>query len=622
MRYLGKTEPFPTWAVYDIEATDFVDPLCLCHVDGYGNKATFSRADGDPIIAYVEWLLKTFQQDETVIWAHFGGKYDHRFLIPVFDAIGADAYMAWSGFGPVLYTATLPDGRVFKMCDSYRLMNVSLGKLGDSMGYPKDPIDRTRIGSYPVKMIEDYCMRDCEILMKSLQNWQDKLSPVGFDFAITAPSTAARWVRRNSGINFDRLGPPEERKWDTWCEPAYHGGRTEMFRRGEFRATEDKPIHYYDVRSMYPWAMRKPLPLYFTGMHAPPAPGARNTRRFLKHAGITEARVKMPPLHVPPLAIPYQGRLVFPVGEFTGRWTNIELMAALDAGAELELGMQARFEAVPFLREFVSQVYDWRVEAKTNGDKAGDLFFKLMMNSCYGKLGEMPVKTSYVRGLLEAAKLMDAGAELYGTPMPGWFRAETGDMHGAMRHIAAGAYVTAHARLQLYKGLRFAAEQDPAALLYCDTDSVVSLRPFSGDSVTVGGNLGDWEEESRFVEMEILAPKVYRAVTAEGEVTHRCKGIPMNREGDPDESLAELRWQAYKQARHTTDPEALAKHLDVLRREGVKGFASSLRDGHLDPRVIEITRTQKSEDQKRLWTGQESKPLVLTGFNSLKRRSA
>ena len=75
MKPLTDFNKWPTLAVYDIEATDWVNVVLVGHVDELNNKQTFTSID-----SYLDWLYSDRFRG-THVWAHWGGHYDHRFII-------------------------------------------------------------------------------------------------------------------------------------------------------------------------------------------------------------------------------------------------------------------------------------------------------------------------------------------------------------------------------------------------------------------------------------------------------------------------------------------------------------------------------------------------------------
>lgn len=601
MRPLTESVAWPPIAVYDMEATQWVNITLICHVDELGNRVHFKT-----VSAYLDWLFYEF--DGQHVWAHFGGRYDHRFLIPELNRRGWDFRAALSGGSIVLLTANYGGKKMF-FADSFRLMPDALKKIGKTVGLPKLDVDRSHIETLSDEEALEYCFRDCDIVLKGLQFMRDKLGAVNADFAYTLASIASRWVRRSPVIDWSKLYHPVEGKMeyrpenqqaDEYCTPAYFGGRCEIFRRGTFKG----PIYYYDIVSSYPCSMQFELPLYFRGFF--PAPKKQTDsaiERFLSYPGVTYARVQVPKTRIGPLCVRHQGRLAFPYGHFEGKWTNVELLAAYKRGVKVELFEQARFEGEPFLRNFVETFYKLRKAAKEAKDEFAIYAYKIFLNSLYGKLVETLDRSSYVTSKWELDRAKEKGANILSTKVPGVYCIQSQE-EGPFRHVAAGAYVTAYSRLRLYEGLE-AALAAGGDIYYCDTDSIMTNVRLDH---LQGTNLGQWNHEHTFDEVEIVLPKVYRAVkTGTGDVLYRCKGMPIVRENEPPETPA-ARWEAFKHYSRTGDPRMKA----LLEKDGITGFVADINAGTLKPRREPLLRCLQGTDKKRDWQEDgESWPLKL-----------
>ena len=602
MRPLKDSVEWPLLAVYDIETQDWTDVVLICHVDEYGDRVHFSTVSD-----YVDWLFYSFKGQH--VWAHAGGRFDHRFLIPELDRRGWDFRAAMSGGTIVLLTATAPHiKKKIYFADSFRIMPNALKAIGKTVALPKLDVDRGHMEALTEQERLDYCFRDCDIALKGLQYMRTALTSVNADFAFTLASIASRWVRRSPSVDFNRFYRPKNGtieydpkmvEVDKWSEPAYFGGRCEMFRRGQFKG----PIYYYDVVSSYPWSMQHDLPLYFQGYFPPPEKNSpSDIERYLSYSGITEATVTIPRNRACVLPIRHEGRLTFPFGKARGRWTNIELMAALKRGVTIEPHMQARFEAKPFLNGFVQTFYGLRKQAKADRDTFRTYAYKILLNSLYGKLVETIDRSAYVTSRWELERAKKEGAEVLSTKVPGVYCVQS-QQEGPFRHVAAGSYVTAYSRLRLLEGLE-AALAAGGDIFYCDTDSIMTNVRLDH---LVGGELGAWEHEYTFDELELILPKVYKARTDDGKTLYRCKGVPIVRENEPAE-YPEIRWHAFKEYARTGDPD-MAK---MLSRDGLSGFVADINAGTLFPRRQPLLRCLKGSDKKRDWDGQDSWPLQLS----------
>jgi hypothetical protein len=228
--------------------------------------------------------------------------------------------------------------------------------------------------------------------------------------------------------------------------------------------------------------------------------------------------------------------------------------------------------------------------------------FKILLNSCYGKLVESIERTSIIFGkdnVNKALKLYGAEA-VFGTNTAGVYKMVT-EEQGPFRHVAAGAYVTARSRILLHRFMK-RCEKMGGKIYYCDTDSLVTdiKLPF------IGTKLGDLELESTWVEGEFIVPKVYRFTTTEGETFYKCKGMPFKGLSKLQEKQ---RWDAY--TRQVYESDFVEDDTMFLRKEGLRGFLSNIAKGNIVPEKEILTRRLRNLDTKRVHTGEESRPLTM-----------
>jgi hypothetical protein len=444
---LTDTHEWPKLAVYDIEAENWVEVTLVGHVDEYGNREVFRSIE-----AYLNWLFSPAFTGEHV-WAHWGGHYDHRFVIHYATIKGWEWETVQSGNMIIIVSVTHRNGKTIRFCESARLMPDSVERIGKTVGLAKLDVDRSNIGALTWEETVEYCLRDCDIVLLGLQYLRDALTSVGADFAYTLASIASRWVRRSSVLDwhkfFDKTDEglkysKRQTDSDDFCLPAYFGGRVEVFKRGKFTG----PLYYYDIRSSYPWSMLHELPAYPRGFQ-PPRTGRLD--KSLARCGVSEASVTVPEsMHIPVLCKRYKGKLVFPTGTFRGRWTNLELLEAYKRGVKVELHGQCVYDPLPFLRPFVNTFYGLRKQAIDDDDQFRKYAYKIALNSLYGKLVETIERMSIVFGGRRVTRAM----RLYGvynpkveqeqyvrpTQTPGVYAIVT-QQEGPFRHVAAGSYV-------------------------------------------------------------------------------------------------------------------------------------------------------------------------------------
>jgi len=595
---LEDVRAWPPIAVYDIEAENWVDVTLVGHVDELGNRRTFKS-----VSLYLQWLFSpAFKSDH--VWAHWGGHYDHRFIIHYATIRGWNWETIQSGNSIIIVTIKHSNGKEIRFCESARLMPDSVAKIGKTVGLAKLDVDRSRIQDLTEEQLDEYCLRDCDIVLLGMQYLKKALTEVGADFAYTLASIASRWVRRSpvlewrkfyEGNDFNQGYSSQMLLADEFCTPAYFGGRVEVFKRGLFK----QKLYYYDIRSSYPWSMLQDLPTYFSGFGTP----FKSIDASLAKMGISDCTVTVPEsVHIPVLAMKRFNKLLFPTGTFRGRWTNIELQKALAQGAKIEIHAQANFQHAPFLRPFVETFYKLRQKSIDDGDSFRSYAYKILLNSLYGKLIESIERTKSIFGkqnvgramhLYSTDKINRDGKSGYIKPthIPGVYSIIT-ESDGPFRHVAAGAYVTAMSRLRLLEGMEL-TQSLGGQVFYCDTDSIVTDVDM-GNHPLMQDSLGSFKLERTIIEGEFVSPKVYRMIDEKtNEQIFKVKGTPVKGKDDTD-SLN--RWKDYISG-------------VAIGKEGITGFATDMRNGSIMPKAMTLMRALKKHDTKRLHDEGMSTPL-------------
>lgn len=616
MKPLFEKNAWPTLAVYDIEATNWVDIVCIGHKDEIGNSQIFLTME-----QYIDWLFSDAFKG-THVWAHWGGHYDHRFVIAYATKLAWDWQTIQSGNLLIIIRVKHPNGREIAFCESARLMPDSVEKIGKTVGLHKMEVDRAHIETVAIDIVYEYCLRDCEIVLLGLQYIKRIFLEVGGDFAYTLASISTRWVRRSDVLEWMKFYELKDSTWeyshhflkaDEFCLPAYFGGRVEVFKTGEVH----KKLYYYDIVSSYPWSMTHDLPSYFTGFYPPP----KDLDSALSYTGISEATIFIPKgtFLVPILPVRYDNKLIFPEGTFKGRWTNLELSAlwkrGRKKGVKIQIHGQARFHSLAFLRPFVDKFYTLRKEAKEKGDEFSSYAYKILLNSLYGKLVENIERKSILHG----AGFVNEALSKYGreavspTATPGIYALNTTSF-GPFRHVAAGCYVTSYSRLRLLEGIE-ACIAEGGQIYYCDTDSIVTDKKIKSFETTKDNELGSFKLEYIFDYAEFICPKVYRAITDKGEEIYKVKGMPVK---GLDKHEKQLRWDLYNYHLNSNSKERIdainLSEEDKIKygsKEGIAGFMTDLNRGKIDPRKQLLSRQLKKYDSKRTHTGNKSVPLVL-----------
>jgi len=285
---------------------------------------------------------------------------------------------------------------------------------------------------------------------------------------------------------------------DEFVRRAYFGGRTEIFKPiFDSKFQDDDLLFCFDVNSLYPFCMLNEFPDKFIKW-------GKGFKDYNKHEmGIWRCKVRVPKdMYMPILAIKFNERLIFPVGEFEGYWTKYELDYAVTQGYEiLEIMEGAIFENAGFIfKEFVETLYDMRLEAKEKKDNVTQMTMKLLMNSCYGRMGINKERSKIIVDNGEFTKIKFlADVETLNGPVRLAEKPERAEKLFSNPVIAC--YVTSYARVHLHKECTKVGVE---SVHYVDTDSC-----FTNKMMETGKELGAMKLEYSCKSACFLLPKTY-----------------------------------------------------------------------------------------------------------------
>jgi hypothetical protein len=345
-----------------------------------------------------------------------------------------------------------------------------LKKMGEALGYPKLDGDVTN---------PEYVIRDAEIVYRFMSKFQEYLNnELQVNLGITIGQLSMAAYRTNY------MEKPIQKTYNSpLCLKAYYGGRVEIFYAG---AVEN--VFVTDINSSYPNVMRK---------YAYPDSGYMESSSIHTHEfGVGKFKVEVPKTEFVPL-LPVKstdGRLFFPTGIFTGYWTYHEVRLAVEHGARIikeYYGEGTNRACFPFVK-FIDDFYKKRLKAKEVKNDFEVLFYKLFMNNLYGKWCQHKGGATINREPMSAGQALKKKVSL--DRKLGNFYCYTSLKNEPPKtaNYIWGVYVTAYARIELFKGLQTVYKKG-GTLIYCDTDSVM----FTGikNPLPVSRELGDWDEE-------------------------------------------------------------------------------------------------------------------------------
>ena len=363
---------------------------------------------------------------------------------------------------------------IFK--DSYSILLASVKNLGIDIGLDKIKTDNFND--------IDYCERDCDIVIKSLERLFYLLSTNKIPYKLTLPSTFYSYFRAGLKDVISRCN------YNNFVRYAYKGGRTEVFKSGK-----QQNIKIYDLNSLYPFIMQS------SNFPDPSKAIKENILRNSKNNfQIILALIKQNS-YIPVCGIK-EKKLIFPNGLIKGFFTNIELeyMLQNNLGTVEEIYTGLTFNYLGFIfTDIINKLYQLRKESKSKFD---DRVFKRIMNGGYGKFGQSNKVIE-----LDTKELV--------------FKEVIKDNYPAQSNYIWSILITSLARLRLHKFMLLKKD----SLCYCDTDSI-HLTNDTLDKKYISNELGQWKLEGTFKHAVYKSAKCYSLTDLNGKTIYRVKGVP------------------------------------------------------------------------------------------------
>lgn len=433
-----------------------------------------------------------------------------------------------------LYELAVYSGKKMLFCfrDSLNLLPGSLSALAMNLCGPKGSIqyEEVKLSNLAIKKkrLLDYMKQDVLLLGGVMQKAQEiywKLYKVDIESKITLSSLALSIFRMKyyDASNWPIHIPNQNE--DSFLRRAYYGGHTDSYK------PYGEDLYYYDVNSLYPFVMKEfPMPGGVPVWH-----GNLEGKDLDSIFGFIEAYVVCPKTIKKPF-LPYRDKnntLIFPTGEFVGVYYSEELKYARGLGYTVLPISGYLFEKMESpLRDFVSSLFESRLEAKISGNESLSYVYKILMNSLYGRFGINPKSTTTVicdedryKDLIRHSELI-FGDMLSENNYIVAYKSNTGtgsDYWNPPKNSAVqlAAAITASARIYMYP---YISRED---CYYTDTDSVVLGQPLPKE-VLSSSVLGKFKLEDRVMKGYFLAPKSDFDTAIDGTPVLRYKGPAKN----------------------------------------------------------------------------------------------
>lgn len=419
--------------------------------DGH-RHVTFTREQhGDKIRERAwNWL---YGQAPRSVWA-CNAEYD---LVNLFGRwLGKMVTLQYVASG--LMRGLLRDRRV-TFLDTLRHWPMSVEQMGRHLGMAKVWGEEGNVFDVA------HCRQDTEIVWRFVHEMLKRYDALGLTLKATLPSMALQFFSKKF---YRKDFPLLPKRVVEWFRGGYYGGRVEVYRFGDIAG----PVHHYDVNSLFPSVMRECV-------YPDPSHWRQTRKPDFSMEGMAYVEITLPASTYPGLPVRGGEDIVYPYGTLSGTWCFPEIRQALAEGATITRVFDAvQFHPMPSpFKDYVDFCYQRRMEAKAADNGLDIVWWKLAMNSLYGKFGAKPI--------------LDM---IYDDEQ---IRLETNPPASA--NVIWSAYVTSHARLRLLGHLR-----ETTTCYYTDTDSL-----FTPDLLPTGEELGRLKHEGTYPHVNCVGNKLY-----------------------------------------------------------------------------------------------------------------
>lgn len=404
------------------------------------------------------------------------------------------------------------EGVTFIWKDSYRIFPVSLndlcknfGQIGKSSDYNPifnklDFFLENNSDSKLFKEFKFYSIQDSLSLLLSLLEAQE-MYKLDYNVDITSIWSTSTLSLKIFRLMFqgDHQIPILNSRLDTFVRNSYFGGSTDYY------IPYGENLHYYDVNSLYPFAMLSPMPLNIVKYHHK----IDNLDNFF---GFCKAEINCPKdVNIP--LLPFKNdkdKTIHPTGNFIGTYFSEELKAALKYGYIIKPLNGYEFDKCNLFNKYVEHFYN--IKKYSTGSQR--FLAKMQLNQLYGYFGRSQelietklinnnealkyFKSRVVQSLIEISSdkyliLMSQNLDQNLIEELNNEFVEDVNLKNSFRHVksnvALASAVTSYARIEMMKYKTIPGYD----AYYSDTDSIFLSKPLP-DSL-IGDELGQMKDE-------------------------------------------------------------------------------------------------------------------------------
>ena len=473
----SETDPF--------EYGVFVKPF----IWGFFDETGFTHFDS------TEKLLWFLKDKEYIVYCHNGGKFDFHFMLEYINKY---------------QEVTVIHGRLAKftigLCefrDSYCILPTPLKE------FKKDDFDYSilkeneRRKPENRKKILKYLENDCKYLYEYVTGFIEK-----YGINLTLAGSAFNQWKVLQNIN---SVPRTTSQFYNRIKPYYFGGRCECFYKGLI----NKKFIMIDINSAYPYAMLFEHPYTIDGEYylSENLPTKNIEQTFIclvcKSTGAFPFRETDKST-----AFPNDGK------ERTFYITGWEFITAKELGLlkRYKIKSVIRFYDTINFKKYVNHFY--KLKQNTPKDQKEYIYYKLFLNSLYGKFGANPenYKTyEFIDSDVLPEMLKDGYTESGIFENTACVSKPLEENKQFYRSIPVSASITGFVRAYLLRALH--TVKNP---MYCDTDSIVCTDK---GKLSINKELGGWSLDGSFLSGGIAGKKLYAFRKENGEYKTASKGV-------------------------------------------------------------------------------------------------
>lgn len=307
------------------------------------------------------------------------------------------------------------------------------------------------------------------------------------------------------------------KKIDSDIRNSYFGGIVDVY------IPVLKDGYYYDINSLYPYAMLNDMPI--------------GKPKFIKGKidlanlfGFVYVEVTSPnDMFIPFIPVKHNNKTIIPLGTWKGWYFSEELKYAESLGYKIKpLGYAYEFEKGKPFNEFVNHFYDIKKNSTTPAERT---LAKLFLNSLYGKFGlsdmvyEIKVldaneslnlikNDNHIEAIIEPDEL-DSNLGLY--------LIKYHDKKPSFHNVAIASAITAYSRIEIDKYKRIPDNK----CYYSDTDSVFLEKPL--DYNLINNEIGGMKLEDNIKYAVFLGSKTYGYINNDNKEVIKIKGFNSNK---------------------------------------------------------------------------------------------